>query len=87
MTLTTKEPNAELTPDDLKMLWHAKNRGVLGRIGKQFGLSRTSVRRVFIGELQSGGRRVEKRLAELGCPGFEAYNGAHKDGAGRLDGR
>jgi hypothetical protein len=45
------------------------------------------VRLVFLGKNQSEGGRVEKRLAELGCPGFEAYNGVHKDGAGRLDGQ
>jgi hypothetical protein len=81
----TKRKAKQFTQDDIKILWRARNRWAIPAVAKQLGISVSFVRLVFLGKNQSEGGRVEKRLAELGCPGFEAYNGVHKDGAGRLD--
>lgn len=68
----THEPLV-VTAQDLRDLWRMKNHRVLLEIAGEFELSYTFVRKVFRGEMQSRDRRVERRLAELGCPGFEDY--------------
>lgn len=62
-----------LSVNDARILWRAKNRGIISTISQQFGLSRTMIRRVLEGEIVSAGRRVERELATRGCPGFEEY--------------
>lgn len=65
--------HTELTLKQLQMLWRAENRHAVTEVAERFGVSRVFVDKVFRGEMRSGERRVERRLAELGCPGFEDY--------------
>jgi hypothetical protein len=68
--MTLAQPQADTDLVEQRHLWRIRNRGVLGKIADKFGLSYSFVRRVFLGELTSGERRVEKEFKKLGCPGF-----------------
>lgn len=52
------------------MFWLSQNRGILSRLAEEFEVTQPFVSRVFYGEARSGELRIERRLAELGVPGF-----------------
>lgn len=68
--MTVSQTPRTLTLEEEQALWRAKNRNAVREIANMFGLSYVFVRRVLIGELTSGERRVERELARRGCPGF-----------------
>jgi hypothetical protein len=68
MSVTATNNEAELK--DARILWLSRNRGALKDISKFIGLHKTTVRRVFYGEITSRDNRVEKELARRGAPGF-----------------
>ncbi len=69
-TEAPKRNRRELTPGERKVRnWIMKNKGVLSRTAKEFGLSVPFVERIaYSREARSNGLRVEHRLKELGCP-------------------
>jgi hypothetical protein len=79
--MKVSQPSQAVT--DQRILWRTRNRRALGGIAKRFGLSYTFVRWVFLGLQRSADDRVERALAEKGCPGFEQYLPA--DAAGSDD--
>lgn len=72
MTVSENQPRTEsLTVTQQRALWLRANHGVLAAAAREFGVSYTSVRRVFAGDLKSAERRIERFFHERGCPGFE----------------
>lgn len=57
----------KLTP---KRRWLVERPGVISRIAKELGVTQPFVSDVFHGRRKSRSGDVEKKLAELGAPGF-----------------
>jgi hypothetical protein len=68
MTLTQNNAGDDL--ETRKVLWLRRNRGILTRLSQEFDLSYSMIASCFWGKTASGERRVERRFAELGAPGF-----------------
>lgn len=52
--------------------WRAENRGVLAKLARELGFSPPLVSDVFYKRRTTRTGELERRLAELGAPGFEA---------------
>lgn len=51
--------------------WTARNPGIVAQIAREFDVSHGFVYDVMYKRRRSNFNRIEKRLAELGAPGFE----------------
>lgn len=69
--MSVTQQNEEL--EQRRAFWLRKNRGVLVGLAREFGISEAMVGAVYWGRTNSGERRVERRLAGLGAPGFEEH--------------
>ena len=63
--LSQKKPNR-------KVVWMARNKGILARIADELNLSRPFVGEVFWGTRSSRSGDVERKLAEAKAPGFKS---------------
>lgn len=70
--MTLAQINADGDLETRKVLWLRRNRGILTRLSQEFDLSYSMIAACFWGKTASGERRVERRFAELGAPGFDA---------------
>jgi hypothetical protein len=64
---------SRLSQTDKARVWLGRNRGVLIQLARELGYGKSTITDVLYGRRASRARDVERRLAELGCPGFDEY--------------
>ena len=71
-TLTRAQAKLNMDRD----VWLAKNKGVLRRIASEFSVSAAFMTDIFRDRRNSRSGDIERRLAELGAPGFSEKQAA-----------
>lgn len=73
---TTTAPFRDYSPHEMKIrTWILRNRGVLSRVAKELSLSVAYVQRIAYNRGDpSKGRKVERKLKEMGCPLIQRFN-------------
>jgi hypothetical protein len=72
MNKLSQVAEAEERARQTRVLWIDKNRGVLTQIANELGVTQVFVGDVFHRRRNSSDGEVEKRLTEVGAPGFES---------------